>query len=106
LYLRHIVTTTIVTMLNILSFIRFLYYILNSFFTLVLLYYIALIFLPSLQTDSKQFIQYIYYNILLQRDVDINNDNKDNNNVINEVEEITGDLYTCIILSSFNTTIN
>jgi len=70
----------------IISFLKLLYYVLNSFFTLVLLYYIGLIFLPNLPNDSRQFFNYIYYNIILKKEIDI----VDNNNVPNDVEDLTG----------------
>ena len=69
----------------IISFLKLLYYVLNSFFTLVLLYYICLIFLPNLPNDSRQFFNYIY-NIILKKEIDI----VDNSNVPNEAEDLTG----------------
>jgi len=75
-------------MLGVLSFIKFLYYLFNSLFTLILLYYLALIFLPNLSNDSKLFVNYIYYNIILKRPID--NDIQDDIKIENEKDDLTG----------------
>lgn len=66
-------------MLGILSFIKLLYYVLNSFFTLVLLYYIGLIFLPNLPKDCQLLFNYVYYNVILRKEVEIPCENIDDN---------------------------
>ena len=81
-------------MLGVLSFIKIIYYIFNTLFTLVLLYYLTLIFFPNLSNDIKLFLNYIYYNIILKKPID--NDSKDDNKIENEIDDLTG-IITYII---------
>jgi len=81
-------------MLGVLSFIKIIYYIFNTLFTLVLLYYLTSIFFPNLSNDIKLFLNYIYYNIILKKPID--NDGKDDNKIENEIDDLTG-IITYII---------
>ena len=81
-------------MLGVVSFIKIIYYIFNTLFTLVLLYYLTSIFFPNLSNDIKLFLNYIYYNIILKKPID--NDGKDDNKIENEIDDLTG-IITYII---------
>jgi len=87
-------------MLGVVSFIKIIYYIFNTLFTLVLLYYLTLIFFPNLSNDIKLFLNYIYYNIILKKPID--NDSKDDNKIENEIDDLTGIIILYINIYKIN----